>query len=702
MLTPKQKQRLKVLRDAAVKPKITYDQFHWAFFKKLSENEKLGCLEARYADAYLQGCSAVTPMIDDGELIVGKSHTPLTEEQQQQWNALADFREEMVDRIGQDSHMAIDYDLVLTRGLSGIADTVREKISATSDPEKLAFYEGCLSSLKGVVLLAHRYADHAAALARQESCCERKAELEEISRICRRVPEYPAGSFYEAVQSVHFITFCLSMDPLRYFAAQQFQLGRPDRYLWPYYEQDLRKGRITQNMAQLLLCCLGIQINNRVPHGLSSGYMVGGRDGEGKLVANELTELCMNVVEENRLVYPAVGLCYTPEMPERYLQRACEILAQGCSHPAIFNDDIISQGLREYGVPEKDCHRYIHSTCVEITPEAASNVWVASPYINLMAPLMETLSEAHADMDSLVSSVLAKLDQTIAVELAAQNRMRLRRAERSRYPLLSCLVNDCLENGVDIEQGGARYNWIMPSFVGMSNLADSLTVIEQKVFREHVYTLEQLKTMTDCNYEGFEPQRQELLNKVDKYGNDVEEADKWCGILTKHIVEECRRHTPVLSNARLVPSVFCWVMHAELGKETGATPDGRLAGFPLGDGSGPAQGRERNGPTASVISSTKWSHKDFIGGVAVNMKFAKSAFTADSCQRMMALVKTYLERGGFEMQINVVDRETLLAAQRSPEEYQDLVVRIGGYSDYFVTLSPQMQAEVLLRREHSL
>lgn len=208
--------------------------------------------------------------------------------------------------------------------------------------------------------------------------------------------------------------------------------------------------------------------------------------------------------------------------------------------------------------------------------------------------------------------------------------------------------------------------------------------------------------MTDCNFDGCEAQRLELLNKVDKYGNDVEEADKWCDLLTRHIVAACAAHTPVLPNARLVPSVFCWEMHAELGLTTGATPDGRKAGFPLGDGSGPAQGRERKGPTASIISSTKWSHKAFIGGVAVNLKFAKSVFTADSCQRMLALVKTYLQRGGFELQINVVDRDTLLEAQKNPEDYQDLVVRIGGYSDYFVKLSPQMQAEVLLRTEHNL
>ena len=155
-------------------------------------------------------------------------------------------------------------------------------------------------------------------------------------------------------------------------------------------------------------------------------------------------------------------------------------------------------------------------------------------------------------------------------------------------------------------------------------------------------------------------------------------------------------------NGKLIPSVFCWVMHVCFGKETGATPDGRTAGFPLGDGSGPCQGREKKGPTASILSSTKWQHHKFIGGVAVNMKFSKKSLGPDSCKTMSGLVKTFLKRGGFEIQVNVVNKETLEKAVINPEEYNDLLVRIGGYSDYFVKLPPQMQQEVILRTEHDI
>lgn len=276
--------------------------------------------------------------------------------------------------------------------------------------------------------------------------------------------------FYKAVQRLFFHRdFCVCIQEFL-----QFQLGHPDRYLLEYFERDIQNKSLTREGAQLILDCLGIQINNRVPNGLSSGYMVGGRDKNNNIVQNELT-----------------------------------------------------------------------------------------------------------------------------------------------------------------------------------------------------------------NFEGHEQLRNKIIKAVPKYGNDIDEADEFFAEAAERIIEECKKYTAIHSNGSIIPSVFCWVMHEHFGSETGATPDGRLAGFPLGDGSGPCQGREMNGPTASVLSSTKWSHCEFIGGVAVNMKFAKKSLGASSVETIKNLVKVYLKRGGFEMQINVVDKKTLERAVTNPEEYRDLVVRIGGYSDNF-------------------
>ena len=242
---------------------------------------------------------------------------------------------------------------------------------------------------------------------------EYREELLELSSICRKVPANPAESFHEAVQSVHFMTLALSLAPF-FPNPMQFQLGHPDRYLLPYYEKDIASGILTKDRAQLILDCLGIQINHRVPSGLSSGYMVGGRDRNGNLVANDLTLMCMQVIDNIRLVYPAVGLCYTADMPDLYLEKACEILSHGCSHPAIFGDDTISEGLRGYGLSEEESHDYIHSTCVEITPTAASHVWVASPYINLAQKLLDIITREYSSFDDLKAALSDSLSSEIA------------------------------------------------------------------------------------------------------------------------------------------------------------------------------------------------------------------------------------------------------------------------------------------------
>lgn len=695
-------QRIERLRDKAIAPCISFDGVYLDFLDCYAQNASLSTPEERYADAYFYALSRIKPVIDEDELIVGKPAHPLCEEDLEKWNALESLRQEFSIR-GQDSHMAIDYQRLLLEGTSEIARKIDEYASKTDDKEKLAFYALAKRCLSAVERCAENYAHTARELAQKQTDERRKAELLTIAQICSRVPKYPAESFYEAVQSVSFITYLLSFDPLLY-RPLQFQLGHPDRYLLPYYKRDIASEKLDKEWGQVLIDCLAIQINNRVQSGLSSGYMVGGRDENGNAVQNDLTEAFMQAVDDIRLVYPSVGLCMTKDTDEKYLKQACEILSHGRSHPAIFNDDLISEGLQLYGVSEKESHDYIHSTCVEITPVASSSIWVASPYTNMPQLLLDLLEAEYASFDELLNAYFARLDSHIENNYLEQLSIRAERKKRTVSPLLSCFVRDCLETGTDIEKGGARYQWIMPSFVGVANLVDSLYALKLFVFEEKTFTLSQIREMLKNNFENFQMEQLQLSIGAKKYGNDEDAVDALFTVVTQKIVELCKKHSKKHGDQtgknRLVPSVFCWIMHERFGVVTGATPDGREAGFPLGDGSGPCQGREFCGPLASILSSTKWSHKEMIGGVAVNMKFTKKTFTSNSLNNMLALVKTYLERGGFEIQINVVDSETLLRAQETPALYQDLVVRIGGYSDYFVRLSPQMQAEVLLRTSH--
>lgn len=692
------KNRIDVLRLRARE----YDNGIQKFLLKFYERYKYNINDPyeTYAEAFAYAMDSLDPVIDEGELIVGKPDN--SKEYRDAW-ALR-YKQLAEDGgiptlVGRDSHMAIDYELLLAEGTEGIRAKIEERLAATTVQKAKKLYDAQISALLAVERFSLRYSELAASLA-ENAENERKTELLNIAEICKRVPRYPARSLHEAIQAVNFICLCLNHDPHRP-TSHQYMLGRIDRYLLPFYLHDIKSGVLTREQAQTLIDCMGVQINNRVPNGLSCGYMVGGRYPDGRVCANDLTMMGIQSVDNVRLIYPAVGFCYCNDMPKKYLQKACEVLSHGHSHPAIFNDDLISEGLRMYGVPHEESVNYIHSTCVEITPIASSYVWVASPYTNMLELLLKCLDREYSSFDELMACYFELLDKSIAENCEREISNRKRRQKETVEPLLSCFVNDCIERGLDMNDGGARYNWVMPSFVGIGNLVDSLFVIKKSVFDEKYITLAEIKVACDTNFEANEPLRQRFLNRYPKYGNDCDEVDLIYPLITEHIVEECKKYTTHF-DSRLIPSVFCWQMHDRFGRATGATPDGRTANMPLGDGSGPCQGRELKGPTASVLSTTKWSHKEFVGGVALNMKFSKSQIGESSIDNMCSLIKTYMDRGGFEIQINVVDSEMLKKARKNPSEYSDLMVRIGGYSDYFVKLSRSMQEELVLRTEHNI
>ena len=660
--------------------------------------------------------NGMTPAIDDDELIVGKYFLRnLTSQEQAE---LDHFRENIdpyrVIEDGQCAHMAIDFEKLLREGVSGIRKEInayRKDLVLTNaeDYEKDVFYRASLMNLDALVNAAHHYA----ALAEQQSLTaspDRRDELLRIAEICRHVPEYPARSFYEAIQCVHFVNFAIC-------AAHQMSLmqyGHPDRYLLPFYEQDLSEGRITRAEAQELIDCLSVILSEYTPQHLAIGWMLGGRDETGQVVANDLTEMFLISLKHVPLAYPCTGLAWTEDTPIHIKELAADLLSHGLSHPAIFNDQVITKGLIDLGLEPHEACAYQQSTCVEITPCASSNVYVASPYINLPQILQDILGvpplegENYLDLEhinypdsfeTLMHAYHERLEAVIAGAVIEQNAIQMTRRYNGGKSLLSCFVNDCLAKGKDIDHGGARYNWIEPSFVGLANTVDALHVIRQVVYQQKQVELPTLADALRTNFVQCEGLRCQLEQRVDKYGNDQDAVDELAQTITGWVGELTSQHRGYLGG-NYVSGFFCWIMHERLGAQTAATPDGRKAGFPLGDGSGPAQGRERQGPTAAILSTTKWDHQSHIGGIALNLKFTQPQDRDAFNTQLAFLIDTYVQRGGFEIQVNVVDREKLKDAQLHPERYQDLVVRIGGYSDYFVRLSPEMQAEVLLRTSH--
>ncbi|NLO81512.1 MAG: hypothetical protein GX094_00385 [Clostridiales bacterium] len=702
--------RVQMLRQRAldkIVPGIRSKEGQYLWYKGWLENYEAEANLIRLAKAKAYVLRNSTPVIDEGELIVGKPcYRELSPAEEEEWNSLKDLVGKALPRTGgQASHMAIDYEKLLSIGIVGIQEEIQNyrsklELHKPEDMEKEIFYKACLEALEGLLAYSENYANYVRKLAEACDDPKRKAELLEISRICMKVPKYPADTFYEALQSIHFVTF--SLEGL-------YQLGRPDRYLIDYYRRDIESGILTKEFAQELIDCLCILFNEYVPRGLAVGFMVGGTDARGRDVTNELTYHFIESIGHTRMIYPGIGLCYNKNTPRDILIRSCQLLGEGLSHPALFNDDTIVKGLRHYGLPPEEACQYVHSTCVEITPVASSAVWVASPYINLVKILLELMEIESEDgdcpefdgMDGLKKAYRNALVEKIRVEVQNQNLLQMERYHYGGDPLVSCFVNDCLAKGKDVDQGGARYNWIMPSFVGLANLVDSFMAIDELIFKRGRITLCEFAQILKYDYQGYEDLRMEILNRLPKYGNDEDIVDGLVGEVTAWILEEVGKYTTYRGD-RFIPSLFCWIMHEQMGSVTPASPDGRKKGFPLGDGSGPAQGREKKGPTASILSSTKWDHYPFIGGIAVNMKFGSKWLKGDALDKVLDMIETFMERGGFELQINVVNRETLLEAQKKPEAYKDLVVRIGGYSDYFVHLSPAMQEEIILRTEHEI
>jgi pyruvate-formate lyase len=641
--------------------------------------------------------------IDDLELLVGREiweEAPSEEDMKEAEEYVSQFP----DPPGQRGHCELDLDPIMAGGIDGLRKRIRElRLQCAGDAKKMATYDSFLFALEG---LSNMIANAALAVedSMKHSTESRRNELREIAGSCRRIVSGPPKTFRDAIQLLWFTTFGV----MRGESIWMIGPGHLDRLLRPFYEADLTNGTITRDEALQLIECLYILENDYFPVSLTVPVMVGGRDADGHDETNELSYLSLEALRRTRLVYPTVGVCWHEGTPKGLVDLAIDIIAGGCANPAFFGDETIQRGLRSYGVPEREASRYLNSTCVEITPSFGSNVWVANPYFNVCQTLLEEIDEQVKsgpveEFADFQAATRRRLAEHIRKGAEKENAFRRKRQLCGGKPLQSVFTRDCLERGRDIDDGGARYNWVECSFVGLANLADSLEVIRQEVFVEKRLSLGDMKSILDSNFEGSEPVRRRFLRRHAKYGNEDPGVDGLFAGLIDFVREECAKSSMEPDGSPFIPGAFAWIMHQWLGGKCGATPDGRLARKPFADGCGPAQGRESKGPTAAILSTTSWDHSPMLGGLAFNMKFSRSLMSSRRARECLRdLVMTYLHRGGFETQINVVDYETLRAARENPEGYEDLVVRIGGYTDYFTKLSPGMQDEVLMRTQYEM
>ena len=688
-------QRIAALRERVLRRKEVCSGALWRrdpiiVARSLRASEAVSSWQVRRGLLTRDRLGAVRFEIDELDVLAGRLVPDRCEGTETEREDAQAYLSQYPSPTGQTGHCELHLTPVLEGGIDGVREDIAARLQKARG-EAVEAYQSFLHALDG----SSRMIENAAAAARAQG-------MATIADSCARIAHEQPASFRDAIQLLWFVIFGV-------MHGEDVGLvvpGHIDRSLHRFYEKDRRTGALDREEALVLIEGLYLLINEHIPDGLAMSVMVGGRDAEGCDVTNDLSYLCVEALRRTRLIYPTVGVCWHESTPEDLVALAVDLIGRGNPNPAFFGDETIQRGLKALGVPHEEACYYINSTCVEITPAKGSNVWVASPYFPTCRILLDEIADeadsghVAAGFEEFRQRYYARLGRHIAAAVDVQNEARRGRRECGRKPLQSVFTRDCIARGRDIDDGGARYNWVECSFVGLANLADSFHVIRHEVFEQKRLTLPQLKAILDADFAGHQTERARFAEAYPKYGHDCAAVDGLFGDTVAFFRSECAKYKIEPDGSAFVPGAFCWVMHEVLGRDCGATPDGRRAGTPFADGCGPAQGREAYGPTAAILSTTSWDHSPMIGGLAYNMKFNSGFFdTPAGFAALRDLILTFLRRGGFETQINVVNTETLRRAREHPEEYRDLLVRIGGYSDYFTRLSPEMQDEIIMRTE---
>ena len=641
-----------------------------------------------------------------------------------------------------DAHLAVNYGRLLSDGLRGYEQRTRERKAALdlTDPDsvdKYVFYKAVLIVIEAVHRFALRYAALAAEMAQAEKDAGRRVELEEMSRICSKVPYEAADSFPEAVQSVWFIQLILQIES----NGHSLSYGRFDQYMYPYYIKDIQTGKITEAAAIELLTCLWIKTMtiNKVrsqSHTLSSAgspmyqnVTIGGQTAEKKDAVNELSFAVLRSVAQTRLTQPNLTVRYHRNLNKAFFDECVEVMKLGFGMPALNNDEVIIPSFMNWGVREEDAYNYSAIGCVET---AIPGKWgyrcTGMSYINFPRVLLCAMNDGvdmttgkrftkgygyFTEMESY-DQLLAAWDQTVRemtrYSVIVEN--AIDKASERDVPdvLCSALTDDCIGRGKTIKEGGAVYDFISGLQVGIANMADSLAAIKKLVFEEKRITARQLWDAILDDFTSPENQRiQQLLQAVPKYGNDDDSVDQLVVEAYDSYLDEIRKYP----NTRYRRGPIGGIRYggtssisANVGQGMGtmATPDGRKAHEPLAEGCSPAHNSDKNGPTAVFKSVAKLPTEKITGGVLLNQKMTPMMLASEeNKQKLEMLIATFFNRlHGYHVQYNIVSRETLLDAQAHPEKHKDLIVRVAGYSAFFNVLSKATQDDIIGRTEQSL
>jgi formate C-acetyltransferase len=636
-------------------------------------------------------------------------------------------------------HTVLD-DKIYRRGFLEFQEDIRCSLASLDylhDPAAYSKQEELRAMLicaDAMICFAARHAAKALELAAQEAGPARAAELHRIAAVCTRVPAHAPTNFWEALQAYWFVHLGVTTELNTWDA---FSPGRLDQHLYPFYRQGLDDGSLTREQAEELLQCLWIKFNNQpappkvgVTAEESGTYTdfaqinTGGLRPDGSDGVNEVTFLILDVVEEMRLLQPSVSIQVSKKNPNRFIQRAARIIRTGFGQPSAFNADLIVQELIRQGKSVEDARAGGSSGCVEVGAFGKEN-YNLTGYFNLPKVLELTLRSpvtvghngcdpistdysplrtatgdptTFVTFDELFEAFRRQVNYLVDVKVRGNNVIERLYATYMPAPYLSLLIDDCIAHGKDYHDGGARYNTTYIQGVGLGSITDAMSSIKYHVYDQQTLSMAELLNVLHADFVGHEQVRQMLLNKTPRYGNDDDYADR---LMTRifdvyFAAVDGRPNTKGgVYHINLLPTT----VHVYFGKVTGATADGRRAGTPLSEGVSPVQGADRRGPTAVIRSVAKMDHAR-TGGTLLNQKLTPQLLRSDDgLDRLVQLIRSYFQLDGHHIQFNVVDAATLIAAQRQPEQYRDLIVRVAGYSDYFCDLGKALQDEIIARTE---
>lgn len=623
-------------------------------------------------------------------------------------------------------HICPNCEKWLKKGPAGIKAEA-EKYLETASGDKKDFYESVIIVMEGVQQFIMRYCSFLLEKAETEKDKIKKENMILTAENCKNISSRPAENFHEAVQSLWFLFVVLHMES----NASSFSPGRMDSFLYPYYKKDIEKGILTNEKALEIIECLWLKFNEivymRNSHsakyfaGFPIGFniAVGGQNEKGEDFVNELSFLFLKAQEHLGLPQPNLSVRLHKGTKDKILKEAIKVVAKGSGMPQFFNDEAVIPAMEELGISEKDARNYAIVGCVELTTQGNNLGWSDAAMFNLNKILEltlnggkclltgEQLSENFGDLttyktfEELEKSFEKHLNIFMDKMVLACEKVEEAHINLLPSPFLSSVIDNCIEEGKDVTQGGAKYNFSGIQMIQVANLADSLWAVKKLVFDEKKISKEELLSALRDNFKGHEITRAVILNRAEKYGNDIDEVDmmgvKWAEYFKKRL-ENFRNYRGGLYHT----GMYTVSAHVPMGENLGASPDGRLAEEPLADGGmSPVYGRDIKGPTAVLKSVSKIDKKLTSNGGLLNMKFLPEFFrTETEIDKFANMMRGFVDLEIPHIQFNVVRKEDLIAAKKNPENYRGLTIRVAGYTAYFTELSEKLQDEIIARTSY--